>query len=226
MTWNRGAGQARGRLMAVACAAATAVAGAAPAEEARALLGATLTTDYLLDALTQTRGGPAFQPYLEVEFAGGFYVGAWLSNVDFGDDTDSVETDLYLGLRGRRGAFGYDLTLFRYYYDVTGYCCSEFVAALDFPVYGPVTGLVSYHSFLDGNYAVEGGLGLSLPHAFELSGTWKTDTVGEAWTVGLSRPLTETLRADLRYHDASYASATTTLSLSWETDWDALFGRR
>jgi uncharacterized protein (TIGR02001 family) len=219
-------GQARGRIGAVACAAALAMAGAAAAEEPRAIVGATLTSDYLLNALTQTRGGPAFQPYLEVEFPSGFYLGAWLSNVDFGDGTDGVETDLYLGLRGRTETFGFDITLFRYYYDVTGYCCGELVAEVDFPVYGPVTGLVAYHSFLDGNYAIEGGLGLALPNGFDLSGTWKTDTFGETWTVGLSRPLTETLRAELRYHDASYASATTTLSLSWETDWDALFGGR
>lgn len=196
------------------------------AEQATARLGATLTTDYILDGLSQTQGGPALQPYLEVEFPPGFYVGAWLSNVDFGDGTDRVETDLYVGLRGRTNAFGYDFTLFRYFYDVTGYCCSEFVAALDFPIYGPVSGSASYHSYLNGSYAVEGGLGISLPRDFDLTGTYKTDGTDETWTIGLSRRLSETLKAELRYHDSSFAEATTTLSLSWDTEWAALFGRR
>jgi uncharacterized protein (TIGR02001 family) len=208
------------------CAALLAWAGAADAEEARAFVGATLTTDYVLDGLSQTRGDPALQPYLEVEFPSGLYVGAWLSNVDFGDGTDTIETDLYVGLRGRAGDLGFDVTLFQYFYDVTGYCCGELVAALDFPIFGAVSGSAAYHSFLDGNYAVEGGLGLALPYAFDVSGTYKTDSIGETWTIGLSRRLSDTLSADLRYHDASYADATTTFSLSWDTEWAALFGRR
>ena len=208
------------------CAVSLVASGPAAAEQAKAYLGVTLTTDYILDGLSQTQGRPAVQPYLEVEFPPGFYIGAWLSNVDFGDGTDRIETDLYVGLRGEIGAFGYDVTLFQYYYDETGYCCGEFVAALDFPIYGPVYGSAAYHSFLNGTYAVEGGLGLSLPEDFDLTGTFKTDGIGDTWTIGLSRRLTDTLRADLRYHDASYAEATTTLSLSWDTEWDALFGRR
>ena len=222
-TKPRSARRIKGALL---CAAVLASSGPVAAEEAKALLGATLTTDYILDGLTQTQGKPALQPYLEVEFPGGFYVGAWLSNVDFGDDTDTLETDLYLGLRGQFDAVGYDITLFQYYYDVTGFCCGELIAALDFPIYGPVSGSAAYHSFLDGNYAVEGGLGLTLPSDFELSGTYKTDSVGETWTVGLSRSLSDTLTAEVRYHDASYAEATTTFSLSWDTEWAALFGRR
>jgi uncharacterized protein (TIGR02001 family) len=84
-------------------------AGHVHAEEPRAFVGATLTSNYLLDAQTQTQDGPAFQPYLEVEFPPGFYVGAWLSNVDFGDDTDTLETDLYLGFRGEAALFSYDV---------------------------------------------------------------------------------------------------------------------
>lgn len=208
------------------CAAALAAAGTSAAEEATARLGVTLTTDYILDGLSQTGGGPAIQPFLEVEFPHGFYIGAWLSNVDFGDGTDRVETDLYAGVRGRTSAFGYDVALYRYYYDVTGYCCSELIAALDFPIHGPLSGSAAYHSFLNGSYAVEGGLGLALPRNVDLTGTFKTDGTGETWTIGLSRRLTETLRAEVRYHDASYAEATTTLSLTWDTDWAALFARR
>lgn len=199
-------------------------AGQAQAEEAQAFLGATITSDYLLDGVSQTDGGPAFQPYLEVEFPPGFYVGAWMSNVDFGDDTDSIETDLYIGLRGETPYFDYDLTLFRYYYDETGNCCGEFVAEIDFPIFGPVSGTATYHSYLNGLYAVSGGLGIALPGEFELSGLYKTDTVEETWNVGVSRYLTDTVWADLRYHDASYADSTVVVSLNWDAAWNDVFG--
>ena len=200
------------------------LAGHAHAEEPEAFLGATITSDYMLDGVSQTDGGPAFQPYLEVEFPPGFYVGAWMSNVDFGDGTDSVETDLYVGLRGETPYFSYDLTLFRYFYDETGNCCGEFVAAIDYPVYGPVSGTAAYHSYLNGLYAVSVGLDIALPGEFELSGIYKTDSVEETWNVGVSRYLTDTVWADLRYHDASYADGTAVVSLNWDARWNDVFG--
>ena len=201
-------------------------AGHVHAEEPRACVGATLTSNYLLDALTQTDDRPAFQRYLEVEFSPGFYVGAWLSNVDFGDGTDSIETDLYVGLRGETALFSYDFTLFRYYYDETGYCCGEFVAELEFPIYGAVSGTTAYYSYLNGTYAVSAGLGVSLPGDFELSGIYKTDRVDETWNVGVSRYLSETVWADVRYHDASYADGTAVVSLNWDARWNDIFGGR
>jgi uncharacterized protein (TIGR02001 family) len=201
-------------------------AGQVHAEEPQAFVGATLTSNYLLDALTQTDDRPAFQPFLEVEFPPGVYVGAWMSNVDFGDDTDTIETDLYVGLRGETPYFGYDLTLYRYFYNETGNCCGEFVALVDFPIYGPFDGTVTYHSYLNGSYAVSGGLGVELPGDFRLYGLYKTDTVENTWNVGVSRPLTDTLWADVRYYDASYTDGTAVVSRNWETEWDTLFGGR
>lgn len=204
--------------------AVAAWAGQAHAQEAEAFLGATITSDYLLDGLSQTDGGPAFQPYLEVEFPPGFYVGAWMSNVDFGDGTDSIETDLYIGMRGDIRLFSYDLTYFRYYYDETGYCCGELMAEIGFPIYGPVSGTVAYQSYLNGLYAVSAGLGITLPEQFEVSGLYKTDGIEQTWNVGLSRDLTDTVRADLRYHDASYADGTVVVSLNWDARWNDIFG--
>jgi uncharacterized protein (TIGR02001 family) len=212
----------RGIIISALVAAAT---GHAQAEEATAFVGATLTSNYLYDGLTQTDDGPAVQPYLEVEFPPGLYVGAWGSNVDFGDDTDSIEIDLYVGFRGETEWFGYDLTYLRYYYDETGYCCGEFKAEVDFPIYGPVSGLVGYNSYLNGNYALSAGLDIALPQEFTLSGVYKSDGIEHTWNVGVSKYLTETLRADLRYYDASYVDdPTTVVSLNWDTDWESLFG--
>lgn len=58
----------------------------------------TFTTDYIFDGVSQTRGRPAFQVGAEYGFSDGFYVGAWGSNVDFGeDDPARAEVDLYGG---------------------------------------------------------------------------------------------------------------------------------
>ncbi len=209
--------------LALILGAALAAAGQVDAEEARAYVGATLTSNYLYNGVTQTQDGPAFQPYLEVEFSPGFYVGAWMSNVDFGDGTDSIETDLYVGLRGETPYFDYDLKLYRYYYNETGYCCGEFVALVEFPIYGPVEGSAAYYSYLNGTYAVSAGLGIALPGEFELSGLYKTDGTDELWDIGISRYLTDTIWADVRYYDASYIEPTAVVSLNWDTDWNSVF---
>jgi uncharacterized protein (TIGR02001 family) len=201
-------------------------AGIAQADEPQAFAGATLTTNYLVDGLTQTQDGPAFQPYLEVEFPPGFYVGAWVSNVDFGDDTDSLETDLYVGFRGTAAGVNYDVKYYRYYYDETGYCCGEIEAIAEFPIVGPLMGSAGYYSYLNSNYAVSAGLGLELPGEFVLSGLYKTDTIENTWDVGISRYITDTIWADLRYYDASYADPTTVVSLNWDTDWESVFAEK
>jgi hypothetical protein len=73
---------------------------------------------------------------------------------------------------------------------------------------------------------VSAGLGLSLPGEFEVSGLWKTDTVDETWDIGVSKYLTETIWADVRYYDATYTDAKAVVSLNWDTDWDSVLVSR
>jgi uncharacterized protein (TIGR02001 family) len=76
-----------------------ALAGAASAGEFSATV--TATTDYDFRGVTQTAQDPALQASIDWAADGGFYVGAWASNVDFGDCCDeSVELDLYAGFGG------------------------------------------------------------------------------------------------------------------------------
>lgn len=61
----------------------------------------TLTSDYDFRGITQTAQDPALQISLDWEAGNGFYLGAWGSNVDFGDCCDeNIEVDLYGGFRG------------------------------------------------------------------------------------------------------------------------------
>lgn len=61
----------------------------------------TATSDYDFRGVTQTSGKPAIQGSLDWAADNGLYVGAWASNVDFGNCCDeSVELDLYAGFAG------------------------------------------------------------------------------------------------------------------------------
>jgi len=61
----------------------------------------TVVSDYDFRGITQTAQDPALQGSIDWTSDSGIYLGAWGSNVDFGDDVDvDVEVDLYGGIRG------------------------------------------------------------------------------------------------------------------------------
>ncbi len=96
-------------------AALLAIAGAAHAGEFS--VTPTITNDYDFRGLTQTDEEPAVQLGATYSFDSGFYVGAWGSNVDYGDK--GVEIDYFAGYAGTAGAFGYDVGA--NYYTFTGF---------------------------------------------------------------------------------------------------------
>jgi uncharacterized protein (TIGR02001 family) len=56
----------------------------------------TLTSDYDFRGFSQSAKDPALQASLDYDFGNGFAVGAWGSNVDFGDGVDAdIEIDFY-----------------------------------------------------------------------------------------------------------------------------------
>jgi len=56
------------------------------------------TSDYMWRGQSQSLGGGAFQAGMDLDYEG-FFVGAWASEVDFGDDSASLEYDLYGGYK-------------------------------------------------------------------------------------------------------------------------------
>ena len=56
------------------------------------------TSDYMWRGQSQSMGGGAFQAGVDLDYEG-FFVGAWASEVDFGDDSASLEYDLYGGYK-------------------------------------------------------------------------------------------------------------------------------
>jgi len=76
-----------------------AVAGTAQAQFSATITG---TTDYDFRGVSLSAKDPALQASLDYAFGEtGFYVGAWASNIDYGDDVDGdIEVDLYAGYDG------------------------------------------------------------------------------------------------------------------------------
>ena len=78
----------------------------------------TLTNDYDFRGFSQSAKDPAVQASLDFAVDSGWYIGAWASNVDFGDDVDvDYEVDLYTGFAGgAEDGLGYDVGLVYYSY--------------------------------------------------------------------------------------------------------------
>ena len=93
----------------------------------------TLTNDYDFRGVSQSAEDPALQASIDyADENSGWYVGAWGSNVDFGDDTD-FELDLYGGITGKTAmGLGWDAGIVLYTYDESKYRFPEIYAAVTY----------------------------------------------------------------------------------------------
>ena len=77
---------------------------------------AAATSEYLFRGISQTDDHPAIQAGAGYSWSNGLYVGAWASNVDFGEDTDA-EVDTFIGWNGDvTESVNLDVQLVRYNY--------------------------------------------------------------------------------------------------------------
>lgn len=77
-----------------------------------------VTNNYLWRGLTQSGNEAAVQGGLDYASENGFYVGTWVSNVEYGsDDGYSYEHDVYVGYSGETDSFSYDVGYLYYNYD-------------------------------------------------------------------------------------------------------------
>jgi uncharacterized protein (TIGR02001 family) len=132
-------------ILASALVAATGVAEA----ELSANLG--VQSNYYFRGITQTNDGAAVSGGIDYNHESGFYVGTWMSNIDFTSAPKaSTEVDLYTGFGGDIGdsGFGYDLSAWYYYYpDAGGDAQSgelDYAEASGSLSYGPVTATIAY----------------------------------------------------------------------------------
>jgi uncharacterized protein (TIGR02001 family) len=171
-------------------AAATALALGSTSAFADVTANAGISNNYLWRGLTQTNNEA--QVFGGIDYAsadGGFYIGTWVSNVEYAsDDTYSYEHDVYLGWTGGEEDFSWDVGWLYYNYDdinnidfhelygtigfggfsVTGYLLTGTEADEPSPAFDFGAGQAYYLSL---NYAfeTEKGLGIGL-HAGRHSG--------------------------------------------------------
>lgn len=193
--------------------------------ESATYFGISATTDYVDMGVSQTDGGPALQTYIEHDFGNGLYAGIWMSQVDFSPYglTDSLEIDPYFGFRGESGKLSYDLYYARYYYDDSGYDSDELALELVYVVTDRLSLGANISTSFHGAFEGEALYGPTVSFGLDDLTTLDTDMHANSlddtkdWSIGLKRQLTETLSAELRYHDTNYDDGRVSVAFSWDT---------
>lgn len=100
---------------------ASALLAATGAAQAELSANIAAVSNYYFRGITQTDDKAAVWGGVDWAHDSGFYLGTWLSNVDFGGKED-MEVDFYGGFGGDIGdsGFGYDLSLLYYWYPGAG----------------------------------------------------------------------------------------------------------
>lgn len=203
-------------LAASAVTTAIALAGAVPAlaEDVAFNIGA--TNNYVFRGITQTDEKFAVQGGLDFATDGGFYAGAWASNVDFKDGTDA-EIDLYGGYKTEAGGFALDFGVVAYSYvgAPSGVSYNNYELKVGASrAFGPATlGAVVYYSpdswgvesesvyaELNGAYTVSDKISVSGAVGRQ---TFDPGSDYTTWNLGGTYALTDKLGLDLRYYDTN-----------------------
>ncbi len=133
-----------------------------------------VTSNYLWRGVSQTGDDAAVSGGVDWNHDGGFYLGTWVSNVDWGVGS-GAEVDFYGSFANEVGDFGYDVGLIYYYYPSSDYEDSDFSelylsgswkwlsAGLAYTLYGAADSDASFSS---------GDLYYHLGGSFDLAETW------------------------------------------------------
>ncbi|MBS0003238.1 MAG: TorF family putative porin, partial [Thioalkalivibrio sp.] len=145
--------------LSAAVVAAVSTGGLAMTSTATAEVSANIgvVSSYFFRGFSESDGAAAVQGGIDFEDASGFYLGTWVSNVDFSAldpddleapvDTTSYEIDLYAGFAGEfAGGFGYDVGYIYYAYPDAQLSDGSSLSA-DF---GELYGELSYDMFYGG----------------------------------------------------------------------------
>ncbi len=122
-----------------------------------------VASNYVWRGLTQTDDSAAVSGGLDYGHESGFYVGAWTSNVDFGDN--GYEFDVYGGYAGEAAGISYDVGYIYYAYPTLDDAnFSELYLSGGF---GPVSAAINYQ--VDADFTDENYLYFELAGEFALS---------------------------------------------------------
>jgi uncharacterized protein (TIGR02001 family) len=176
----------------------------APAASAEVSVNVSAVSNYLWRGVTQTDDGPAVQGGIDYGHESGFYLGTWISNVDFGDGEANYEWDIYGGYDfdvAEDFAFGINTIYYAYpdgdsdidFWEIGlsgGY--KLFSAGLQYTVWGDDDN--DDGPFDNGDIYFYGGLDFELPQEFGLGlvlGRYNFDNADDYthWSVSLSKDI-------------------------------------
>lgn len=145
---------------------------AAAAANAQVSSTVTLTNDYDFRGASQSATDPAIQASIDYAHESGWYVGAWASNTDFGNEVDiDYEVDLYTGFSGGdEEGLGWDVGFIYYAYpDDSDANYPEIYGKINYNVF---SGALFYsNDFVNSNESavyLSGDVNLPMPSNFSL----------------------------------------------------------
>jgi uncharacterized protein (TIGR02001 family) len=179
----------------------------------------TLSSNYVLNGLTQTYDGPSARVSLDFEHESGFFAGGSLANVGYEAEEQfrtprDTQINVYAGYVWRRDQWMTNLTLSRYRYPgiERDYDYTQATANVSFRerYFIAVSRASEFLSIYDNADIYRAGVALPWLGGLEVgvnAGRLKSrgflDASYTFWDVGLSRPLGR-FALDLRYHDNTY----------------------
>jgi uncharacterized protein (TIGR02001 family) len=132
----------------------------------------TLTNDYDFRGASQSAKDPAIQASVDYAHESGWYLGAWGSNVDFGDDAGvDWELDLYTGFSGgEEDGLGWDVGLVYYTYpDESDFNYPEIYGKLSYGVFsGALFYSNDYVNSSENAFYISGDANVPLPRNFSV----------------------------------------------------------
>lgn len=180
------------------------------------------TSNYIWRGVTQTDDGAAISGGLDWSHDSGFYVGNWVSNVDFGPGTSPYEHDLYGGFAGEISDFGYDAGLIYYMYDSDD--DANFLEASLSGSWKFLSAGVNYtldgdadddtSAFVDGDIYYHAGVSFDLPENFSVGltgGRYSFENGGEPGVTSYNHALLDISRSAGDFGDVTLSVSDTDL---------------
>ena len=161
-----------------------------------------VVSDYDFRGISLSATDPALQGSIDWAAESGFYVGAWGSNIDYGQGVDGdIEIDLYAGYAGEtEGGLGWDVGLVYYTYpgsdDISDY--PELYGALSYKWFelkqwysNDLSGLDEdgFYTEANGSFELPANFGLNLHIGYQYGDAWDGSefmdySVGVGYTLG------------------------------------------
>ncbi len=190
------------------------------ADELNYFAGVSLTSNYVSNGKTQSKGNPALQAYAELH-KNGFYGGLFFSKVDYRRE-DEIILDLHLGYRTNfDDKFLLDVSYAHYLFDNSGACCGEMKLAVVYRLIDELglDGFVAYnwrtHEF---NKRI--GLVYVANEQLNLTASYgKADFIdNEYWKAGASYAFTEHMSVKVEYNGSQAGNEGLVVTLGLATN--------